>query len=144
MEQRKRVKSPDAAAFVGRAAAFEKLAQAAVMFRMDEPDYLDGQALLCVHAGIALNDAVLCHLTGGPHKGQDHRQAVREARRACGTAGIDPSGLRQLDRLLSQKNAVSYDLPRVREATADELLTAMSRLFNWFFNAFPEYRSSQP
>jgi hypothetical protein len=95
-------------------------------------------ALLSVHTAIALNDALLFKLSGKHTHTEDHMEAVREMRRRCSARRLDPKGIRQLEKLISAKSAVSYGAKAVTSDYAAGLSVAAQRFEAWTYLQFKE------
>jgi hypothetical protein len=115
--------------FVARA---RQLRSARELFR-EESAFASATALLSVHSGIALNDALLTVWSGKPLKGEDHRAAVRATEAQCKTRKVDAAGVRHLAALIHSKAAVSYGDEAVSHQKAEALALAAARFEAWTF-----------
>jgi hypothetical protein len=80
----------------------------AMRFIDDDPGtYRDAVALLAVHSGIALADAIQVGCTESRLKNQVHRKTVKELRNLCGRRAIDDAGVNYFDWLVGKKTEFS-------------------------------------
>jgi hypothetical protein len=69
--------------------------------------YASAAGLLAVHSAISYSDAVLIGLSGRRSRSENHQEAVRALRRACGKANVDRDGILHFQRLVSVKTDIS-------------------------------------
>ena len=99
----------------------------------DDAGYASATALLAVHTGIALNDALLLVWSGKPLKGKDHRASVRATEAQCRLRKLQADGVRHLSTLVQNKSAVSYGDEPVTQKQALALAEAAKRFEAWTF-----------
>ena len=99
----------------------------------EEVAFAAATALLAVHSGITLNDALLTVWRGKPLKGEDHRQAVRATKALCKARNLAPAGVKHLDALVRCKSAISYGDTVVTHEKAEALAQAAKRFEAWTF-----------
>jgi hypothetical protein len=98
-----------------------------------------GVGLLAVHSAISLSDAISVGLTGNRGKYQDHVQAARELSRLCASNKVsDVQGIRHLEWLLGQKNAVAYEHRRFSDDSVRLAVEKAERFNVWAYNHFKE------
>ena len=99
---------------------------------------MNAVALLAVHAGIALCDAVLMTATGERSRAQNHAEAPVSLSKWCGKHHIDQRGVKHLTWLIAHKDHFAYGHNRV---TLDEVKSAVDkieRFTGWVLESFPE------
>jgi hypothetical protein len=99
----------------------------------EEAAFASATALLSVHSGIALNDALLTAWRGKPVKGEDHREAVRATEAECKTRKLTPAGVKHLNALIRSKSEVSYGDQVVTHEKAEALAESARRFEAWTF-----------
>jgi hypothetical protein len=108
-----------------------QLASAMQLCQDDLAAYASAAALLAVHSAISYSDAVLIGLGGRRPRNENHQEAVRALRRACGKAKVDHEGISHLQRLVGAKTDISYgDRPVDNERTT-ALCIAAERFQVW-------------
>jgi hypothetical protein len=98
----------------------------------------NASALLYVHAGISLSDAILVYLAGKRSTSQDHREAVRKLERECGLQKKRTDGIKHLHWLVQNKDSFAYDDQHVSLKEAAVAKTRIDRFLTWAFQTFPE------
>jgi len=106
-------------------------------------DYEDATALLAVHASIAFADAVLIHLTGERCAAQNHKEAVRMLRRACGRRELGDTGIRHFTWLLAHKDDFSYLDRRVPSDDVKQAVDHTEKFTAWVYNVLPDLGEQQ-
>jgi len=98
-------------------------------------------ALLAVHTGIALADAILIAYTGSRSKEQDHRSVLDSLRGLCGSRQTDQAGLTHLDWLIGRKTDFAYGDRRL-DMDKDILMATLraERFVAWAYRYFPEIK----
>jgi hypothetical protein len=124
----------------------EELLRAMNLLMDDVASYKSAVALLAVHSAIAFNDAVLERLTGSAYKGQDHSEAARKTRAACGKKTIngkkiDASGIQHLERLVDKKTLYSYS-GIVDASSAQDAAMKATRFADWAYRTTLQRESS--
>jgi hypothetical protein len=104
----------------------------------EEIAFASATALLSVHSGIALNDALLSVWRGKTLKSEDHRAAVRATEAECKARKLDTSGIRHLDTLIRSKSSISYGDEPVTQEKAKALAVTASRFEAWTFKTCKE------
>jgi hypothetical protein len=130
----------DAAQFEVYRSRGEELADAMKFFSRDVENFPSTVALLAVHSAISYNDALLILLTGKRPRTENHREAISRTRSACGQSRLDPTGVSQLERLLSAKTDISYGSRAVRPDKAEALLYTAQRFQAWAIQSIAENR----
>jgi hypothetical protein len=100
--------------------------------------FLPAAALLAVHAGIALCDAILVLKTGDRSKAQDHREAVAKLRDVCGRNRIDAAGTSHLSQLVAEKDYFAYGDRHVTATDIKSAVVQADRFADWVYRSFPE------
>jgi hypothetical protein len=100
--------------------------------------FASATALLAVHSGIALNDALLTIWCGTPTKGENHSDAVRVTKSECRTRKLDDRGVRHLESLIRSKSAISYGDEVVTYEKAAALAETAKRFESWIFSICKE------
>lgn len=72
-------------------------------------EYWNAAGLLIVHAAIAYTDALTIKFVGVRSKGEDHMAAVDLLRQVMALDEQGKSGIRHLERIINEKNRVSYE-----------------------------------
>lgn len=95
----------------------------------------DAAAILAIHSGILLADAVLIRTTGMKSASEDHRDAVE----LLSARVKNPAPARRhLGAILSVKNHVEYTGETIGSAEAKNLLRSARRLHEWAKPYLPE------
>ena len=97
----------------------------------EDRSFASATALLAIHQGIALNDALLLIWNGAPTKGKDHQASVRATEAQCRSRRLPPEGIRHLATLIRNKSAVSYGDEPVSHKQALALADAARRFEAW-------------
>jgi HEPN domain-containing protein len=82
--------------------------------------------LLAIHAGISACDAITAQLLGVRSAGQSHHEVLNLLSKA--TFPRKDALIKQLRRLLDEKNVVEYDDSTVSSGDAEEMLEAAKRI----------------
>lgn len=109
------------------------------LLSLDLASYGNGVALLAVHAGISLADAILIACTGRRSNEQDHHSVLQPLRALCGSRNTDQEGLNHLAWIISQKTDFAYGNRRLdpdKEVTMATLRA--ERFVAWAYRCFPE------
>jgi hypothetical protein len=104
---------------------------------------MNAVALLAVHAGIALCDAVLMMATGERSRAQNHAEAPINLSKWCGKHQIDQRGVKHLVWLVAHKDHFAYGDSRVTLDEAKSAVDRIERFTAWVLESFPEL-SPQP
>ncbi len=97
-----------------------------------------GIALLAVHAGIALADAVLIELTGKRSTAVNHEQAGSTLKKACGRRAKNSDGVRHFEWLVNKKDYFAYGERRVRPEDVAAAQVQLERMVSWVNLTFPD------
>ncbi|MGC2619132.1 MAG: hypothetical protein WA414_08850 [Acidobacteriaceae bacterium] len=108
-----------------------QLADAMKLCQDDLANYASAAALLAVHSAISFSDAVLIGLDGKRSRSENHQDAVRALRRACGRANEDHQGISHLQRLVGAKTDVSYGDKQVDDEKTTALCITAERFQVW-------------
>jgi HEPN domain-containing protein len=84
--------------------------------------------LLAIHAGISACDALTAHFLGVRSAGQRHHEVLELLAKA--PIARKEALIKQLRRLLDEKNVVAYDDSKVSAGDAKELLEAAKRILD--------------
>lgn len=96
-----------------------------------EFEYWNAAGVLIVHAAIAYTDAVTIRLGGVKSRGEDHMAAADLLRQV---AALDEEGLRaarHLERVIHEKNRVSYEGDIYTRKDIEELWKRLLRYRSW-------------
>ncbi len=112
----------------------------------DVASYKSAVALLAVHSAIAFNDAVLERLTDSSYKGQDHAEASKKTKAACGKKKadgkkIDASVIQHLEKLIAKKTLYSYS-GIVDTSSAQDAAMKATRFADWAYRTALQRESS--
>lgn len=99
---------------------------------------MNAVALLAVHAGIALCDAVLTMVTGQRSRAQNHTEAPDLLSKWCGKHGIDQRGVKHLVWLISHKDHFAYGDSRITLEEVKSAVDRIERFATWVLESFPE------
>lgn len=121
--------------YVARAKGYFR---AATDLRLLGDRYDDAIGLLCVHACIALTDAVLTAAEGERSTAEDHRKAGSTLRAWCSANKLEASGLKHFDWLIGQKNRFAYEERDVPIHEYQRAAVKMDQYFAWIFRTFPD------
>jgi len=104
----------------------------------EESLFASATALLSVHSGIALNDALLAVWRGRPVKSEDHQEAIRATESESRTRKLDSAGIRHLVALIKSKSPISYGDEPVTYEKARALAESARRFEAWTFKTCKE------
>lgn len=113
---------------LGRARQF---ADGMKFFQEELGAYASAAGLLAVHSAISYSDAVLIGLSGRRSRSENHQEAVRALRRACGKANVDRDGILHFQRLVSVKTDISYGDRQIDNERIAALCIAAERFQVW-------------
>lgn len=96
-----------------------------------EFEYWNAAGLLMVHAAIAYTDALTIRHGGVKSKGEDHMAAAALLRQVIALDEHGLAGARHLERLISEKNRVSYEGDLFTRKDAELLWKHLQRYRDW-------------
>lgn len=100
-------------------------------------EYEDGTALLAVHAGIALADAVLVSLTGKRSTAENHEETIPTLKKMCGKHKRNADGISHYEWLVQKKSYFAYGDRRVRSEDVVTARVHVERMATWVYQTFP-------
>lgn len=95
-------------------------------------------ALLAIHSGIALADAVLVLKTGERCVADSHTEAASVLKKMCGKTHKNADGVKHFVWLLGMKDDVSYGDRHITPDDIKSSIIKIDRFFVWMYNSFPE------
>ncbi len=96
-----------------------------------EFEYWNAAGLLIVHAAIAYTDALTIKFGGVKSKGEDHMAAVELLRQVIALDEKGLAGARHLERIINEKNRVSYEGEVYTRKDVDMLWKHLLRYREW-------------
>lgn len=113
--------------------------QAAEFFKDSFEAFRDSAGLLCVHAGISLNDAIFFAIFRRKLRSDDHRIAVKALNECCtkkNIMGNDRQGVTHFRALIELKNSFAYDIDRIRLQEGRSAYDRLGKFFAWSYEQF--------
>ena len=96
-----------------------------------EFEYCNAAGLLIVHAAIAYTDALTIKFGGVKSKGEDHMAAVDLLRQVVMLDGPGEAGARHREKIINEKNRVSYEGEVCTKKDVDNLWKHLLRYQAW-------------
>ncbi len=96
-----------------------------------EFDYCNAAGVLIVHAAIAYTDALTIKFGGVKSKGEDHMAAVDLLHQVVALDEQGKAGTRHLEKIISEKNRVSYEGEVYTKKDVDNLWKHLLRYQTW-------------
>ncbi|MDR3626706.1 MAG: hypothetical protein P4L45_07725 [Ignavibacteriaceae bacterium] len=96
-----------------------------------EYEYFNAAGVLIVHSAIALADALTIKLGGVKCKGENHYEIIGLLKDLSPDNLQRDSALKQLEAIISHKNAVSYSGSIYDKKDTDKLLKHLERFTSW-------------
>ena len=96
-----------------------------------EFDYYNAAGVLIVHAAIAYTDALTIKFGGVKSKGEDHMAAVDLLQQVVALDEQGKAGTRHLEKIINEKNRVSYEGEVYTKKDVDNLWKHLLRYQAW-------------
>ena len=112
---------------------------------MKEVSVLEGRkhaaCLLGIHASIALTDSITVYVLQERCTGESHLEAASLLKQACEKERADNHGVRQLEKVLSEKNRIAYgeEFPAADKDRLDNIIIRVERYFRWAFGTLKDW-----
>ena len=106
--------------------------------RDDQAACASAICILCVHFGIALNDAIFASRVGRALKEDDHRNASKLLEQFCRRRGLPHEGVQQFGKLLANKWRFAYQPISIDDRDAETAAVAAQRFAAWVYRTFKE------